>query len=61
MASVRSPRTQRAPGRMLFRPPAVERGLQRELSVDDFVSLSKSAIGEGAFSEVYKVRRKTSE
>lgn len=61
MATVRSPRSQRVLSKMLFRPPAVERGQQRELSVDDFVSLSKAAIGEGAFSEVYKVRRKTSE
>ena len=46
---------------MLFLAPTVQNGTERELTVDDFVSLSKSAIGEGAFSEVYKVRKKSSE
>jgi hypothetical protein len=46
---------------MLFQAPAVTNGSERELSVDDFVSLSKTAVGEGAFSEVYKVKNKATE
>lgn len=61
MASLRSPRVWSRQARMLFLAPTVQSGTERELTVDDFVSLSKSAIGEGAFSEVYKVRKKSSE
>ena len=46
--------------RLLFLPPSVLSGKERECKVDDFVSLTRKAIGEGAFGEVYKVRHKTS-
>lgn len=46
--------------RLLFLPPSVLSGKERECRVDDFVSLTRKAIGEGAFGEVYKVRHKTS-
>jgi len=46
--------------RFLFLPPSVISGAEREATVNDFESLSRKAIGEGAFGEVYKVRHKTS-
>lgn len=61
MASARAPRVSCIQSRMLFQAPAVTNGSERELSVDDFVSLSKTAVGEGAFSEVYKVKNKATE
>ena len=44
--------------RMLFPSPSVLSGAEKEPSVGDFESLTKKAIGEGAFGEVYKVRHK---
>ena len=44
--------------RMLFPSPSVLSGAEKEPSVADFESLTKKAIGEGAFGEVYKVRHK---
>ena len=46
--------------RLLFPSPSVENGAEKEPSVNDFESLTKKAIGEGAFGEVYKVRHKIS-
>ncbi|OMJ92848.1 hypothetical protein SteCoe_4297 [Stentor coeruleus] len=46
--------------RMLFPSPSVLNGAEKEPSVSDFESLTKKAIGEGAFGEVYKVRHKIS-
>lgn len=42
--------------RLLFLSPTVAKGLERECKVSDFESLSKHAIGSGAFGKVYKVR-----
>jgi serine/threonine protein kinase len=44
--------------RMLFPSPSVLSGAEKEPTVADFESLTKKAIGEGAFGEVYKVRHK---
>ena len=44
--------------RLLFPPPSVLSGAEREAQVTDFESLTQKAIGEGAFGEVYKVRHK---
>lgn len=57
----RAPRVLGTQSRMLFQAPAVVSGAEKEQSVEDFVSLSKTAVGEGAFSEVYKVRNKATE
>lgn len=46
--------------RLLFPSPSVLNGAEKEPSVSDFESLTKKAIGEGAFGEVYKVRHKIS-
>lgn len=46
--------------RLLFPSPSVLSGAEREPQVNDFESLSKKALGEGAFGEVYKVRHKIS-
>ena len=44
--------------KMLFPSPSVLSGAEKEPTVSDFESLTKKAIGEGAFGEVYKVRHK---
>ncbi|OMJ78199.1 hypothetical protein SteCoe_22045 [Stentor coeruleus] len=46
--------------RILFPSPSVLNGAEKEPSVSDFESLTKKALGEGAFGEVYKVRHKIS-
>jgi serine/threonine protein kinase len=46
--------------RILFPSPSVLNGAEKEPAVADFESLSKKALGEGAFGEVYKVRHKVS-
>lgn len=46
--------------RVLFPSPSVLNGAEKEPTVADFESLTKKAIGEGAFGEVYKVRHKVS-
>ncbi|OMJ82312.1 hypothetical protein SteCoe_17027 [Stentor coeruleus] len=46
--------------RKLFPSPSVLNGAEKEPNVSDFESLTKKAIGEGAFGEVYKVRHKVS-
>ena len=42
--------------RLLFLPPSVVNNSERECTVSDFQSLSRKAIGEGAFGQVFKVR-----
>lgn len=42
--------------RLLFLSPSFASGKERECKVEDFESLSRKAIGEGAFGQVYKVR-----
>ncbi|OMJ84994.1 hypothetical protein SteCoe_13765 [Stentor coeruleus] len=42
--------------RLLFLPPSVANNSERECNVGDFQSLSRKAIGEGAFGQVFKVR-----
>ena len=42
--------------RLLFLPPSVANNSERECTVSDFQSLSRKAIGEGAFGQVFKVR-----
>lgn len=42
--------------RLLFLSPSVTNNHERECKVSDFQSLSRKAIGEGAFGQVYKVR-----
>ena len=44
--------------RLLFAPPSYLAGAEREAQVSDFESITKKAMGEGAFGEVYKVRHK---
>ena len=46
--------------RILFPSPSVLNGAEKEPTVADFESLTKKALGEGAFGEVYKVRHKVS-
>ena len=46
--------------RILFPSPSVLNGAEKEPTVGDFESLTKKALGEGAFGEVYKVRHKVS-
>jgi len=48
------------PGKkLLFMSPSVAKGQEAEFKVSDFESLSRKAIGQGAFGKVYKVRHKT--
>lgn len=42
--------------RLLFFSPSVSNNTERECNVGDFQSLSRKAIGEGAFGQVFKVR-----
>lgn len=42
--------------RLLFLSPSVTNNAERECNVGDFQSLSRKAIGEGAFGQVFKVR-----
>lgn len=42
--------------RLLFLSPSVASNSERECNVGDFQSLSRKAIGEGAFGQVFKVR-----
>lgn len=42
--------------RLLFLSPSVSKNSERECTVNDFQSLSRKAIGEGAFGQVFKVR-----
>ena len=42
--------------RLLFLSPSASKGSERECRVNDFQSLSRKAIGEGAFGQVFKVR-----
>ncbi len=44
--------------RLLFPSPSVLSGDEVEAKVEDFESLNRKALGEGAFGEVYKVRYK---
>ena len=44
---------------MLFLSPSVLSGKEAECDVSDFESVSKRALGEGAFGQVYKVRHIT--
>ena len=46
--------------RILFLPPSVLNGDERECRRDDFESLSNTNIGVGGFGKVYKVRHKVS-
>ena len=45
--------------RLLFLSPSVSNNSERECTVNDFQSLSRKAIGEGAFGQVFKVRHIT--
>jgi serine/threonine protein kinase len=48
--------TNKVKKRLLFLPPSVVNNSERECAVSDFQSLSRKAIGEGAFGQVFKVR-----
>ena len=42
--------------RLIFLSPSVSNNSERECTISDFQSLSRKAIGEGAFGQVFKVR-----
>lgn len=53
-----SRRVDKVKNRLLQLPPAVLSGQQKEQTTDDFESLSKKVIGQGAFATVWPVRHK---
>lgn len=46
--------------RLLFLPPGVQKGKERELRCEDFICFDSKSLGQGAFGEVFKVRHKIS-
>jgi aurora kinase, other len=46
--------------RLLFLPPGVQKGKEREPKCEDFLCLDSKSLGQGAFGEVFKVRHKIS-
>lgn len=46
--------------RLLFLPPGVRKGKEREPKCEDFICFQSKPLGQGAFGEVFKVRHKVS-
>lgn len=46
--------------RLLFLPPGVRKGKEREPKCEDFICYQSKPLGQGAFGEVFKVRHKVS-
>lgn len=46
--------------RLLFLPPSVQKGKEKEPKCEDFICFEAKALGQGAFGEVFKVRHKVS-
>ena len=46
--------------RLLFLPPSVQKGKEREPKCEDFICFDSRSLGQGAFGEVFKVRHKIS-
>ena len=46
--------------RLLFLPPGVRKGKEREPKCEDFICFQQKPLGQGAFGEVFKVQHKIS-